>query len=78
VIIDVDFIGYVIEDLYKVAVDNGLLESKVEPGWDEYDEIAYILDYGELEDLQELYDLMSPYADDDLCERFQSIIEDSS
>ena len=77
-IIDEDFIEYVAEDLSKVAMDNGLLESKVKPGWDEYDEITFIFDYGNLEDLRELYDLMSPYADDDLCERFQSIMENKS
>ena len=59
-------------------MDNGLLASKVSQNWDEYDEIAFIIDYGNLEDLQELYDLMSPYADDDLCERFQSIMENKS
>lgn len=59
-------------------MDNGLLASKVSQNWDEYDEIAFIIDYEDLEGVQELYDLMSPYIDDDLRAKFQFYMEDKS
>lgn len=59
-------------------MDNGLLASKVSQNWDEYDEIAFIIDYEDLEGVKELYDLMSPYADDDLRARFQFYMENKS
>lgn len=58
-----------VDDVYKVVIDNDLVAVDDPLEWDEFDEVAWIVYYGDQEQVQELLDLIDPYIDEDLRKR---------
>lgn len=64
-----------VEDVYKVVIDNDLITVDDPSEWDEFDEVAWLIYYGDQEQTQGLFDLIDPYIDDDFRKRMIWLVE---
>jgi hypothetical protein len=64
-----------VDDVYKVVIDNDLITVDDPSEWDEFDEVAWTIHYGDKEQVQELFDLIDPYIDDDFRKRMIWLVE---
>lgn len=64
-----------VEDVYKVVIDNDLITVDDPSEWDEFDEVAWLIHYGDQEQVQGLFDLIDPYIDDDFRKRMIWLVE---
>lgn len=58
-----------VDDVYEVVINNDLITVDDPLEWDVFDEVAWIVYYGDQEQVQELLDLIDPYIDEDLRKR---------